>query len=186
LSGLIPARLKHRKWRSPNEVLSDYFIRIRLWKWSSVSLIYEYFPVLVQFYQARCSGLKCVYDQPLFPLSCCVSQSSFMWFTFFSRWRFYLLPLITLVLLRISPLERTYFWLKTVTFVILINDKFPPELSLLAAQNKTQPTSSETWAWRHQYSVSRLIVYSLTEYIYTLKCIETWKNEFYSHKKLID
>jgi len=31
----------------------------------------------------------------------------------------------------------------------LINDKFPPELSLLAVQNKTQLASSETWAWRY-------------------------------------
>jgi len=40
----------------------------------------------------------------------------------------------TLVLLRISPLDWTYFGLKTATFEILINDKLPPELSLLAAQ----------------------------------------------------
>jgi len=34
--------------------------------------------------------------------------------------------------------------MKTATFEILINDKFPPELSLLAAQNETHFASSET------------------------------------------
>ena len=72
-----------------------------------------------------------------------------------------------------APIYCTYFRLITATFEILINDKFPPELSLLAAQNETQQASSETWAWRYQFSISRLNAYLLTEYIYKLKCIET-------------
>jgi len=46
--------------------------------------------------------------------------------------------------------------LKTATFDILIIDKFPPELSLLAAHNETQLVSSETWSWRYQFNISRL------------------------------
>jgi len=72
-----------------------------------------------------------------------------------------------------APIDCTYFRLITATFEILINDKFPPEISLLAAQNETHLASSETWAWRYQFSVSRLNAYLLTEYIYKLKCIET-------------
>jgi len=74
----------------------------------------------------------------------------------------------TLVLLRISPLDWTYFRLKTATFEILINDKLPPELSLLASRRATPLTKSETWPWRHQFSVSRLNGYLLTEYIYNV------------------
>ena len=62
----------------------------------------------------------------------------------------------TLVLLRISPLDWTYFRLKTATLEILINDKLPPELSLLAAHRATQLANSETWAWRYQFSIGRL------------------------------
>jgi len=51
--------------------------------------------VLVEFCQASCSGLTRVYDQSLTPLICCASPSSVNWFTLFSRWRFYLLPLTT-------------------------------------------------------------------------------------------
>jgi len=62
-----------------------------------------------------------------------------------------------------TPFDWTYFRLKTATFEIFINDKFPPELSLLAAQNETQLASSETWAWRYQFSISRLNAYVPTE-----------------------
>jgi len=72
----------------------------------------------------------------------------------------------TLVLFRISPLDWTYFWLKTATFEILINDKLPPELSLLAARHAVQLARSETWAWRYQFSIGRLNVYAPTEYSY--------------------
>ena len=72
-----------------------------------------------------------------------------------------------------TPLDWTYFRLKTATFEILINDKLPPEPKFLAVQNETQLARSETWAWRYQFSVSRLNAYLLTEYIYKLKRIET-------------
>ena len=72
----------------------------------------------------------------------------------------------TLVLLRISPLDWTYFRLKTATFEILINDKLPPELSLLAARRAVQLARSETRAWRCQFSIGRLNVYAPTEYSY--------------------
>ena len=71
-----------------------------------------------------------------------------------------------------TPLDWTYIRLKTATFEILSNDKLPPELSLLAAQNETQLASSETWAWRYQFSVSGLNAYLLTENIYKLNRIE--------------
>jgi len=38
----------------------------------------------------------------------------------------------------------------------LINDKLPPEQSLLATQNETQLASSGTWAWWYQFSAIRL------------------------------
>jgi len=84
-------------WKSDcgNEVLSDYFMKFIQWKWSSVSLNYECCTVLAWFCQASCSGLKRVYDQTLSPLICCTSPSPVNWFTFFSCWRFYLLPLTT-------------------------------------------------------------------------------------------
>ena len=170
--------------------------------------------------------------QILSPLICCTSPSPVNWFTLFSRWRFYLLPLTTsrcrikgeqcsllcrrrratlgweslessqyactswctpfllgmliasfcnplgsnpasqqslkttLVLLQINPLDWTDFRLKTATFEILLNDKFPPELSLLVAQNETHLASSETWAWRYEFSISRLNVYVPTECSY--------------------
>ena len=40
-------------------------------------------------------------------------------------------------------MDCTYFRLITATFEIVINDKFSPELSLLATQNETQFASSE-------------------------------------------
>jgi len=109
LSGLIPDRLNCRKWLvrtkfcqtnlwnsdCKNEVLPDCLVRIRLWKWSSGSLNYVYYAILAKVYQASCSDLECVYHQLLLSLSCCISLSPVNWFTFFSRWRFYLLPLTT-------------------------------------------------------------------------------------------
>ena len=84
-------------WKSDceSEVLPDCFVRIRLWKRSSVSLNHEYHTVLVKVYQASCSGMECVCHQLLLSLSCSISLSPVNWFTFFSRWRFYLLPLTT-------------------------------------------------------------------------------------------
>jgi len=65
----------------------------------------------------------------------------------------------SLVLLRISLFDWTYFWLKTATFEILINDKFPPEPPSLAAQIETQVISSETWVWYDQPSILRWNAY---------------------------
>jgi len=72
----------------------------------------------------------------------------------------------TLALLRISPLDWTYFWLKTATFKILINE-LPPELSLFAACRATQLASRETWAWRYQFNIGRLNALAPTEYSYS-------------------
>ena len=41
---------------------------------------------------------------------------------------------ISLILLRISPVDWIKSWLKTTTFEILINDSFPPESTALTAQ----------------------------------------------------
>jgi len=38
--------------------------------------------------KARGSGIKYICEQTLLLLSCCISQSSFIWWTLFSRWRF--------------------------------------------------------------------------------------------------
>ena len=58
----------------------------------------------------------------------------------------------SLVLIRITPFEWTYFRLNTATFQILTNGKLPPELSLLAEcltqLRDAQLASSETKAWR--------------------------------------
>ena len=66
-----------------------------------------------------------------------------------------------------TPLDWTYFRLKTATLEVLINDKFPPEPSFLILQNETQLASSETWAWRYQFSVSRTNIYTPTECSYS-------------------
>jgi len=70
-------------------------MRSKLWKWIFVSLKYAYYTIIAKVYQASCSGLECVYHQPLFSLSCCISLDPVNWFTFFSRSRCYLFPLST-------------------------------------------------------------------------------------------
>jgi len=59
---------------------------------------------------------------------------------------------ISLVLLRISPFDWTYFRLITATIQISTNGKLPPELLLLAEcfaeLRAAQLASSETKAWR--------------------------------------
>jgi len=77
----------------------------------------------------------------------------------------------SLVLLRISPFDWTYFRLITATFEISTNGKLPPDL-LLLAENFTevraaQLASSETKAWRLEFSVSRLSMHLLIEHIYS-------------------
>jgi len=66
--------------------------------------------------------------------------------------------------------------LNTATFEILTNDRLPPELPLLAEClaefRAAQLVSSETRTLRFQFSVSRLSVHLLIEYVYKLKCIE--------------
>jgi len=61
LSGWISVRITQKNWLvrvklcqtilwtlyCENEALSDYFVKVRLWKWSSASLIYECCTVLV-------------------------------------------------------------------------------------------------------------------------------------------
>jgi len=72
---------------------------------------------------------------------CCPPGSNSAW-----QWSQKLL----LILLRIVPLTVLIFNWKQQLFEILINDKFPPELPSLAAQNETQVTSNEMWVWQHQ------------------------------------
>jgi len=72
----------------------------------------------------------------------------------------------TLVLLWINPSWLNLFRQKTATFEILISDKLPPELSLLAARRGVQLAKSETWAWRYHFSIGKLDVYAPTEYSY--------------------
>ena len=59
---------------------------------------------------------------------------------------------ISLILLRISPFDWTYFRVITATFEISIDDKLPPELLFLtecfAQLRAAQLASSETKAWR--------------------------------------
>jgi len=101
-----PCQFKLQKVACPNEVLSDYFVKVRLWKWSFVRLFYETHTVKVKCWQLKFWMLYCtsvVLSGKLFriktclwpnPISvCCTSPVN--WFTFFSRWRFYLLPLTT-------------------------------------------------------------------------------------------
>ena len=78
---------------------------------------------------------------------------------------------ISLILLRISTLDWTYFRLITVTFEISTNDKLQPELLLLTEYftelQAAQLVGSETIAWRLWFSVSRLSMHLLIEYIYS-------------------
>ena len=78
---------------------------------------------------------------------------------------------ISLVLLRISPFDWTYFWLITVIFEISTEDKLPPEPLLpdecFAELRAAQLASSEAKAWRFQISVSRWSMHLFIEYIYS-------------------
>jgi len=86
---------------------------------------------------------------------------------------------ISLILLRISPVDSTNSWLKTATFENLINDKFLPELPSLAALIETQITSNETWAWQyHSLWAYRINAYLLIEYICKLRWIEKQEIKF--------
>ena len=72
-----------------------------------------------------------------------------------------------------TPLDWTYFRLKTARREVLINDKFLPEPSFHASQNETQLASSETWAWRYQFSVRSTNTYTSTECSYS-NVLRSW------------
>ena len=54
-----PCQVKLQKVACPKEALSDHFVKVRLWEWSFVRLIYEIHTVKVKFCQSELWMLYC-------------------------------------------------------------------------------------------------------------------------------
>jgi len=69
-----PCQVKLQKVTCPNEALSDYFVKVRLWEWSIVRLIYETHTVKVKCCQFKLWILYCssvVLSGKLFRIKTC-------------------------------------------------------------------------------------------------------------------
>jgi len=70
-----PCQVKLQKVACPNEALSDYFVKVRLWKWSFVRLFYETHTVKVKCCQFKFWMLYCasvVLSGKLFRIKTCL------------------------------------------------------------------------------------------------------------------